>query len=125
MPIMKSNDALEFSVHGVIFRSFMRSETGASQMGAWQAEFAPHTPGVPHRMSVEEVFRVLSGRLTVEIDDENAEVSAGDTVSVPAGARFRVSNESDELASAWVVTPLGMNFLLEDSACAVNPPWAQ
>lgn len=33
--------AREFSVQGVTFRSFTRSATGSSQLGAWQAEFAP------------------------------------------------------------------------------------
>ncbi|WP_349898251.1 cupin domain-containing protein [Parafrigoribacterium soli] len=125
MPINTTNDAVEFRIHGVTFHSFVRTATGAHQLGAWQAEFAPHTPGVPHRMSVEEVFRVLSGRLIIAVDDEHAEVSAGGVVTVPAGSRFQVSNETDEPASAWIVTPLGMRFVVEGDTSAVSPPWAQ
>lgn len=120
-----SQEAQAFEVHGVVFHSYARSTTGANQLGAWQADFPARTPGVPHHMSVEEVFRVLSGRVQVEVGDARAELCAGEAVTVPAGVRFRVSNESDEPASAWVVTPLGMSFTLDGSEKSVQPPWAQ
>ncbi|HEX3721470.1 MAG TPA: cupin domain-containing protein [Nitrolancea sp.] len=125
MAVTRNTEAQKFAVHGVEFRSYIRSATGSHELGAWQAEFPPHTAGVAHRMSVEEVFRVLSGRLVVEVDDARSEVTSGDVVSVPARAKFRVSNETDEAASAWVVTSLGMAFTIEGSSNTVEPPWAQ
>ena len=125
MNVHQQATAEKFAVHGVEFHSYARTLTGARQLGAWQAEFPPQTPGVPHHMSVEEVLRVLSGRLHVEIGDEVADVAAGGVVVVPAGSRFRVSNETDDVASAWIVTPLGMEFRLEGSDAAISPPWAQ
>lgn len=125
MLLTKPEDAEEFTVHGVLFRSYSRSATGAGTLGAWQAAFPPNTPGVPHHMSVEEVFRVLSGRVQAEIGDERAELLPGDAVTIPAGSRFRVSNETEEPATAWIVTPLGMTFTIEGTTNTVNPPWAQ
>jgi mannose-6-phosphate isomerase-like protein (cupin superfamily) len=125
MIIHQQAAAEKFAVHGVEFHSYARTLTGSHQLGAWQAEFPPQTAGVPHHMSVEEVFRVLSGRLRIEIGNEVADVASGDVVVVPARSRFRVSNESDDVASAWIVTPLGKEFRLEGSETTVRPPWAQ
>lgn len=41
---------------------------------------------------------VLEGTVLVELDDERYELSAGDTVYVRAGRRFRVRNESERVA---------------------------
>ena len=122
---LSAQRADDYGMHGVTFRSFARSATGATQVGAWQAEFAPETPGEPHRMSVEEVLRVLSGQLRVEIDEEALDVVAGEAVVVPAGALLRVSNTTLEPAAAWVVTPLGMTVTMEADGARFAPPWAQ
>lgn len=76
-------------------------------------------------MSVEEVFRVLTGRITIEIDDQSAEISADEVIAIPAGSRFRVSNATDHTATAWVVTSLGMTVTMEEDATSMAPPWAQ
>jgi mannose-6-phosphate isomerase-like protein (cupin superfamily) len=76
-------------------------------------------------MSTEEVLRVLVGALAFEVDDERFIARPGEAVIVPAGARFRVSNDTDEHALAWIVTPIGMTALMLDSNERFSPPWAQ
>ena|SRR5690349_8656790 len=114
-----------FQMHGVTFHSIARTDTGATQLAAWQAEFSPHTPGVAHRMSHEEIFRVLDGQLSVEVDGVQASLSAGDCIIVAPGAQFRVSNDTSHQAAAWVVTAVGMTASLSDEADPIAPPWAQ
>ena len=113
------------NMHGVVFRSHIRSELGSSQLAAWQADFPPHTPGQVHRMSVEEVFRMLTGTLVIDIEGERAELSSGDVVAVPAGVSFCVTNDGDDPATAWVVTPVGMTVTMEGASTSMAPPWAQ
>lgn len=124
MPHITDEKTTTFDVHGVAFTSHASSATGASHLGAWQADFAPATPGLVHTMSEEEILHVLDGRLDVEIGAESFTVGAGETVIVPAGSRFRVSNTADRPARAWVVTPLGMTATLETGE-RMSPPWAQ
>ncbi|MFT4199878.1 cupin domain-containing protein [Gordonia sp. (in: high G+C Gram-positive bacteria)] len=124
MTHLTTANARSFDLHGVTFHSFAASHSGATRMAAWRADFPPHTPGTAHSMTDEEVLHVLDGRLDVEVDDERFTVEPGDAVLVPTGARFRVSNNSDQPARAWVATPLGMNAVMGDGQ-HVAPPWAQ
>ncbi|WP_018179147.1 cupin domain-containing protein [Jongsikchunia kroppenstedtii] len=125
MPHLTAGSAREFEVHGVAFRSFAATATGAAELGAWCAEFSPGTPGVPHRMSQEEVLFVVDGELDVEIDAERFVAAAGDAILVPVGALFRISNAADRPARAWVTTTLGMAATIEQSGERMAPPWAQ
>lgn len=89
-----------YPIHGVTFRSYASSATGARQPGAWRAGFAPNTPGHPHRMSREEILHVLEGSLEVDADDEHFVAEVGDAVLVPAQARLCVSNCTERPARA-------------------------
>lgn len=122
--LVTTNPSRTFEMHGVAFHSFVSSSTGARELAAWRADFDPHTPGTAHTMNHEEVLHVLTGQLEVEVDDSHFTATSGDAVLVPAGAHFRVSNETYSSASAWVVTTLGMRATMPDGE-AITPPWAQ
>lgn len=51
-----------------------------------------------HAEPVDHFSYVIEGTVLVELDDERYELSAGDTVYVRAGRRFRVRNESERVA---------------------------
>lgn len=125
MAHLTQDTAVAHQLHGVTFHSFAASRTGATSIAAWRADFPPHTPGTTHSMTTEEVLHVLRGALDVEVGDDGFTACAGDAVLVPSGTRFRVSNNGDEPAQAWVTTPLGMNAVMGDEDQRVAPPWAQ
>jgi mannose-6-phosphate isomerase-like protein (cupin superfamily) len=73
------------------------------------ATVSAHESSVPHRFKkASEVYYILRGRGLMHVDDETAEVGAGDTVYIPPMAVQFIEN----LSSA----PL--EFL-----CMVSPPW--
>lgn len=125
MPLIRSTEARTHTMHGVTFTAHATTVTGAEQLAGWSARFEPHTPGRPHRMSQEEILRIMDGSLAVTIDDEAFTAEAGDCVVVPAGASFCVSNLSDSPATAWVVTTLGMTATMTEGGATISPPWAQ
>src|SRR4051794_25656934 len=57
-------------------------------------------PGLRNRIhrhrEQEEVYLVLSGRLTIELDDGPLELEAGELARVPAQVRRRLANDGDE-----------------------------
>ncbi len=122
MTITTTDAAQEFTVHGVTFRSYSRTDTGAAELAAWEATVPPRTPGVAHEVSREEVLRVLAGRVEVQIDGVTAAAGPGDAVVVPPGAVFRMSNLADEAARLWVVTSLGLTASVDGQV--MRPPWA-
>lgn len=111
-------------MHGVTFSSFISSDSGADELAAWRAEFEPNTSGLVHIMTKEEILHVLDGDLAVDIDQEHFTARHGDAVLIPAGARFRASNETGDPARAWIVTLIGMQASM-GSGDAISPPWAQ
>jgi quercetin dioxygenase-like cupin family protein len=125
MTHLQTSEARVYRLHGVTFRSFASSATGARNIAAWQADFAPTTPGEPHTMTEEEVFHVLAGALDVEIDGERFTAHTGDAVLVPAGALLTVGNSRHEPARAWVTSVVGMKASMLAGGEELAPPWAQ
>ena len=64
---------------------------------------------LPHRLKTSsEVYLVTGGRGTMHIDDEAAEVAAGDLVYIPPGALQWIENAGDTDLVFY---------------CIVDPPW--
>ncbi|TFH58030.1 MAG: cupin domain-containing protein [Candidatus Zixiibacteriota bacterium] len=60
----------------------------------------------PHRLKSSEVYYLLDGRGEMHIDDDSAEVSAGDTVEIPPGAVQWIKNTGEgELVFLCLVDP--------------------
>ncbi len=65
---------------------------------------APPHWGEPHQTpEFDEITIVLRGRKRIEIDGEEVEVKAGETILVKAGARIRYSNPFDEETEYWSI----------------------
>ncbi|WP_114781633.1 cupin domain-containing protein [Botryobacter ruber] len=65
---------------------------------------APPHWGEPHQTpEFDEISIVIRGKQLVEVDGEEVEVNAGETILVKAGARVRYSNPFDEETEYWSV----------------------
>ena len=73
---------------------------GTDHLGASLIEYLPQAPGGPMHMhyGVEEMFFVLSGKLTVRMPEGEQELSPGDVVYFPEGrdGLHTFSNPTDE-----------------------------
>jgi quercetin dioxygenase-like cupin family protein len=123
MPYIRSGEAAVHEIHGVRFTAHANPGTGSSEICAWLAEVPAGTVGVPHTVSREEVLHLLSGALRIDVDGEAADLVAGDTAVVPAGARLGLENPAAEAASMWVATSVGLTATLADGS-TLTPPWA-
>lgn len=124
MPIIRETDAVVHHLHDSVFHSFAAPASGSKELCAWRLEVAGGTPGLPHRVSHEEVLMLLSGSLTVTLDGEAAELAPGEAVLVPAGAEFSVANRTADPAAAWVTTTVGLEATLPDGS-TIAPPWVR
>ncbi|OEU86952.1 cupin [Streptomyces abyssalis] len=123
MPVIRSTEAVVHEMHGARFTSYVRPATGSEELAAWRGEIPPGTAAPVHVISHEEAFYVLSGRLRLTIDDETAELGAGDAAVAPAGSALAVANPADEPAQMWVTTRVGLRAELADGTI-LTPPWA-
>ena len=124
MPIIRSTDGTEHGVHGVTFTAFANSNTGSHELCAWSTRIPAGQPGVPHRVSKEELLLVTSGVLRVAIDDETSDVRPGDVVVVPADSMLKIESAADQDSTLWVTTSRGLSAKLPDGSDFL-PPWAQ
>lgn len=66
----------------------------------------PGKQSTPHKMLTSECYYILSGKGTMHIDKETAEVGTGDLVSIPPGATQWIKNsETDPLVFLAIVDP--------------------
>jgi mannose-6-phosphate isomerase-like protein (cupin superfamily) len=123
MPITRHAEAPEQHLHGFAFRSLARSERGSTELAVWRI-YAPAGAASPaHAMSNEEVVVVQRGRFVATIGDERTEAGPGDTLIVPAGTPFQLTNPFDQPAEAVACTRLGMAATIDGQQ--MTPPWTR
>jgi len=121
MPVFREGSATLFEMHGSQFHAYANPTRGSQELSAWRLNVPPNQAGAAHRVSKEEVFLVLSGMMTVTIDGEPVDVSAGDVVLVHAGSELRIDSGLTG-CRAWVTTSSGIEVVTVDGA-RIIPPW--
>jgi quercetin dioxygenase-like cupin family protein len=122
MPHIKASTVPTFDLPGLQVLGLAAPSRGSAETCVWQITVAPGTPGTPHAVDREEIFIGLSGDARVELEGEDARLAPGDTLVVPAGRSFSLSNPGAEPFVALVVLPVGGRAVMPDGAC-FSPPW--
>jgi len=70
------------------------------------ARVGPRETTTPHRLGTAEVYYILQGRGRMHIDEQTADVTAGDTVYIPPRATQFIENTLDsDLVFLCIVDP--------------------
>jgi mannose-6-phosphate isomerase-like protein (cupin superfamily) len=123
MPVIRSNEAVVYELQGVRFASYASSAAGSKELCVWRTEVSDVGTGVPHRVSREEVFVIIEGRVHLMLDDEMHTLGVGDVALVRAGTLLRLDNLGPGPAAMWVSTSCGLEAELADGT-RMSPPWA-
>lgn len=84
---------------------FFRNALGCEQLGLTLLELEPGNSGKQHDHAGsdhEEVYLVVDGEVTVEVDDETVVLGTGEALRVDPETTRRVSNRGDERARVVV-----------------------
>jgi mannose-6-phosphate isomerase-like protein (cupin superfamily) len=65
---------------------YAAASSGAHQLVAFEQWCSPGNGAPSHLHAVEEILRIISGSATVWVGDDRAELTAGATIMIPAGA---------------------------------------
>jgi len=106
------------------FTSLATPSRGSSETSVWTVEIAAGSPGVPHRLTREEVFVVLSGVAEVGLGDQRSRAHPGDAIVVPADTPFTLGSAGHEPLRALCVLPVGGQARHGDGE-PFTPPWAR
>ena len=102
-------DALAFQPEGHTGVSPVRL-TGTAPDEPISVVLSSYEPGAHAERSpvaLDTVYLVLTGRLTVSLDDEQVELARLDSLFLPAGCVRAVDNLTGEPASMFVIRPNG------------------
>jgi len=124
MPIVRKSDAPVFRLPGLQVVGLASPCRGAAETCMWRLALEPGAPGVPHRVTREEIFVALRGTAVATIDRSEQTLSAGDTLVVPANTEFSLANPGGEPFEAMVALPVGGQAITGQDA-PFTPPWAQ
>lgn len=129
MPVLRAPSGPTHSVGEVLVTSLATPARGSAETSVWQVDVPPGAVGTPHSVTREEVLVVVTGAVVVELDGQELEVSAGDSVVVPVGSRFALSGsgrrdeDGGQVARLLCALPVGGQARVGDGL-PFTPPWA-
>jgi quercetin dioxygenase-like cupin family protein len=98
MTLASLSEAPTIDNAGFVFRPPALPSRGSAELAIWSVEVAPGAHSEPHTVSREEVFRLRSGRVSVEVGDKVPEPAPGDAIIVPPDTPLRLGNPGSEKA---------------------------
>jgi quercetin dioxygenase-like cupin family protein len=94
---------------------------GGAGLAVWRMDITPGAAGPVHAYDTEQVWTVISGRATVELDGGAVTVAPGDTLVIPAGATRQMIADPDAGVSAISITPAGTRAFTPGGPVQVDP----
>ncbi|HEX5248197.1 MAG TPA: cupin domain-containing protein [Gaiellales bacterium] len=123
MPVIERDAQRHHELHGARFHTLASPSLGSRETSVWRVHLEAGTPGLPHRVTREEIFVVVSGSATATLDGMAHPLSAGSTLVLPAGVELALETGAAAL-EAIVCLPVGGQGVVGDGE-PFTPPWAE
>jgi quercetin dioxygenase-like cupin family protein len=94
---------------------------GGAGLAVWRMDITPGAAGPVHAYDTEQVWTVISGGATVELDGGAVTVAPGDTLVIPAGATRQMIADPQAGVSAISITPAGTRAYSPAGPIQVDP----
>ncbi len=122
MPVIPAPSAPTHDLGNTRFTSLATPLAGSTETAVWMVEIDPGAPAIPHAVTRQEVFVVLSGTASVTLSGVTEHVEPGGSIVVPAGLSFEITNASDDQLKMLCCLPVGGKAVTSDGT--FTPPWA-
>ncbi|MFL5865180.1 MAG: cupin domain-containing protein [Solirubrobacteraceae bacterium] len=122
--IIRRIDAPQFGDDGTHITGYASPSRGAASIAAWKVSLDPGAGSPVHELTHDEVFLVLSGEASFEVEGRRHRVRPGDAICVPPRTAFALSNRGSEMMTAICCMAAGGRARIG----AGDPfpiPWAQ
>jgi quercetin dioxygenase-like cupin family protein len=124
MPVIRHAESRQTETPAAIMTTLASPTQGGAGHAVWRVDMRPGSSGPAHAVDAEQVWTVLEGRATVELDGDTLAVGPGDTLVMPADAPRRVSTCPESGFAAVVAAPAGMRaYLLDGNGDKLVPAW--
>jgi quercetin dioxygenase-like cupin family protein len=122
MPVERAADHPIFEIGGNAVISLAAPARGSMETALFRIDLPAGGGLPPHRHDHFDVFTVTAGTATMHLDDDVAEIVAGDAVVVPPDALHWL--EAGSQGASIVVTMLaGTKLIREDDGAVLVPAW--
>ncbi|MEV5496215.1 cupin domain-containing protein [Nonomuraea fuscirosea] len=123
MAVIHADDARRSETPGGVMTTLASPTQGGASRALWKVEAKPGAEGPVHDFDVEQVWSWVAGAATVELGGERFEVTAGDTVVMPARTVRRVLADPATGYTAVVTAAAGARAFAADGTEYGVPPW--
>jgi quercetin dioxygenase-like cupin family protein len=121
--VIERHDAPVFKVPGLVVTGLASPSRGARETSVWSLVLEPGAPSVPHAVSREEIFVVISGHAELTTGGAEARrLGPCDALIVPKDTEFALANPHEAPFEAVVAFPVGGVAITPDGR--FTPPWA-
>src|SRR6516225_10375698 len=123
MPVIRRAETRRTETPNAVMTTLASPTQGGAGQAVWRVDMRPGQAGPLHAIDTEQVWTVLDGGATVELDGQALAVGPGDTLILPADAPRRVSADPVAGFAAIAVAPAGTRAYTLDGT-RVGPGWA-
>ena len=107
MPVIRRAETRRTETPNAVMTTLASPIQGGAGQAVWRVDMRPGQAGPLHAIDTEQVWTVLDGGATVELDGQALTVGPGDTLILPADAPRRVSADPAAGFAAIAVAPAG------------------
>ena len=107
MPVIRRAETRRIETPNAVMTTLASPAQGGAGQAVWRVDMRPGQAGPLHAIDTEQVWTVLDGGATVELDGQALTLGPGDTIILPADAPRRVSADPEAGLAAIAVAPAG------------------
>jgi quercetin dioxygenase-like cupin family protein len=107
MSVIRRAESRRTETPSAVMTTLASPTQGGARHSVWRVDMRPGQCGPLHAIDTEQVWTVLDGGATVELDGRAHTVGPGDTLVMPADAPRRVSADGAAGFAAIAVAPAG------------------
>jgi quercetin dioxygenase-like cupin family protein len=107
MPVIRHAESRRTQTPAAVMTTLASPTQGGAGQAVWRVDMGPGQAGPLHAIDTEQVWTVLEGTATVELDGETISAGPGDTLILPADAPRQVRTGPAAGMAAIVVAPAG------------------
>jgi quercetin dioxygenase-like cupin family protein len=107
MPVIRHADSRRTETPNAVMTTLASPTQGGAGHAVWRVDMRAGQAGPLHAIDTEQVWTVLDGGASVELDGQVLTVGPGDTLVLPADAPRRVSADPTVGLAAIAVAPPG------------------
>ncbi|MET7299562.1 cupin domain-containing protein [Embleya sp. NPDC005575] len=107
MPVIRSADARITTTPNGVITTYASPTQGGTNAALWRVDMTPATSAPYHAFESEQIWTILTGGLTADLDGEKLTATTGDTLVFPADLPRQVHADTETGFSAIVTAPAG------------------